>query len=431
MFGIILLAILALLQFLVFWEYRKFLNSNLSIFKFQITKLSRRVRRTLLVFPFVFFNLPYIYAFTNKFDFTPLPHWVNLLFIKPFFIFQSSVIIIGLLTLAIKLAKRPFLLINFLGKKFSFYREKLDSIKSKKSYKKFDISRRRFIRYTAAAGATYAVGASALGVYNKDNYELTHRTLSIPNLPVELKGTNVVLISDIHSSPFMLEGKMREYADIINELNADVILISGDLTNSNKTEVHPFNKAFRDLKSKHGIYATLGNHDYFSDENYIAEAVANESPIKMLRNASEMISINNKFLCVHGLEDTRASGAVYDPVILNNFYTTLKKSEDLAASKGQNIYTTPQIMLCHKPYFFDEMSQYFKGLIVSGHTHGGQIVIAELGKLNVSIAGMVSKYLKGLYEKNGSKLYITRGIGTVGLPIRLNCPPEITKITLV
>ena len=431
MFAVILLGVVILLQSLVFREYRKFLNSHLSFLSFNVLKLSHRVRKTLLIMPFILFNLPYLYTILYHFDFTSFPEWVKILYIKPFFIFQSSMIFLGLWLVIVKSLKVIFKFALWIWNKKLSFKEKLLTLKEKKKYQKFDLSRRKFIRTSATAGVAYAFGASAYGVYRKDEYEISNIALKIPNLPQELVGTTVVLVSDIHSSPFMLEGKMKEYVEIINSLNPDIFLLPGDMTNSTIDEVHPFNKAFRDIKAKYGAFASLGNHDYFSDENYIAKAVSSETPLKMLRNNSEFVTINNKQLCIHGLNDTRASGAKYDPSILNGFYTTLLNAEKTAAENSLALNNIPQIMLCHKPYFFDEMSEKFKGLIVSGHTHGGQIVIAEIGKVNVSIAGTVSNYLKGLYKKNGSQMYITRGLGTVGLPIRLNCPPEITKITLV
>jgi uncharacterized protein len=87
-------------------------------------------------------------------------------------------------------------------------------------------------------------------------------------------------------------------------------------------------------------------------------------------------------------------------------------------------------MLCHKPYYFREMLDKNIDLILSGHTHGGQVVLARVGKLNLSIAAAVSPYISGLYQEKNSKMYISDGIGTVGMPIRLNCPPEITILTL-
>jgi predicted MPP superfamily phosphohydrolase len=87
-------------------------------------------------------------------------------------------------------------------------------------------------------------------------------------------------------------------------------------------------------------------------------------------------------------------------------------------------------MLCHKPYIFNNIADKNLDLIVSGHTHGGQIVFVKLGDFNLSIAASISKYVSGYYREGNSQMYVSRGIGTVALPIRLNCPPEITMLTL-
>jgi predicted MPP superfamily phosphohydrolase len=94
----------------------------------------------------------------------------------------------------------------------------------------------------------------------------------------------------------------------------------------------------------------------------------------------------------------------------------------------------PKIFLCHKPYPFEEYSSLGVDLMLSGHTHGGQIVIAQLDNINLSFATLASRYVAGLYRARSnrkSQLYITRGIGTVGLPVRINCPPEVTQLVLV
>jgi predicted MPP superfamily phosphohydrolase len=222
----------------------------------------------------------------------------------------------------------------------------------------------------------------------------------------------------------MDEDMMKEYCDVINNLNSDLIFIPGDLTNTKKTEIHSLNKAFRDLKAKHGIYGTLGNHDYFSDPDYIASAISNESPIKMLRNQSEFININGKEFCLIGVEDIRDSGAQKNNVIIKYIDDTLEKTD-------KKYLELPKILLCHKPYMFREISDRNFDLMLSGHTHGGQIVLAKLGNINLSIAATISSLISGHYKEKDTNLYVSRGIGTVGFPLRLNCPPEVTQIRLI
>lgn len=363
-------------------------------------------------------------------DFSALPRWLYNLYIVPFFIFQAGIIFLGLLMLALKLIKLPITLVYFVTNKFKYFKQKYSKIREKREYKKFDESRRKFIRAGGVLLTGYTFVSASIGVLEKDKYAVTEKKIDIVNLPPELEGLRILMISDIHSGPYMNEGQMREYADILNSYNADLILIPGDLTNSEKMEVFPFAKGFRDIKAKYGVYATLGNHDYFHDENYVAQAVINETPIKLLRNENRILEINNQKLLLMGMEDTRASGANYDPKIYQYFDKVVSDAKNNLSSNNLSFESVPKILMYHKPYFFDDFSKEKIDLTVSGHTHGGQIVFAKLGNLNLSIASFVSKYLDGLYKNGNSSMYISRGLGTVGLPLRLNCRPEITILTL-
>ena len=297
--------------------------------------------------------------------------------------------------------------------------------------KKIDSSRRAFIRTSATFVSGYAFAGATLGVLDKNDYEIENVEIKIKDLPHELKGTTLTLISDIHSGPYMDINLMREYTDVINDLKSDIIVIPGDLTNSNKLEVHPLANAFRNLNASKGIFGSLGNHDYFSDAEYIANVISNETPVKLLRNNSEFININGKDLIIIGCEDTRQSNSSSDPVLMKYFNNTFNEAEIKAKEKNLDFNNLPKLVLFHKPYFFEEMNKRNPDLILSGHTHGGQVVLAKFGNINLSFAGAVSKYISGLYEFGNSSMYVSRGIGSVGLPIRFNCKPEITKITLI
>ncbi|MGB9696235.1 MAG: metallophosphoesterase [Ignavibacteria bacterium] len=315
------------------------------------------------------------------------------------------------------------MLFKIVLRKFKKNKELFDNIKSRLFYQKFDRSRRAFITSSTIALTTYLFTSSALGMLRRDRWELTKRSITIPGIPPGLKGTRIVLFSDIHSGPFMSYPQMREYCEIINNLNADLILIPGDFTDTKKSEIKAFNLAFRDVKAKYGIYGTLGNHDYFSDPSYISESIINETPIKMLRNNYARVDINDNSLLLLGIEDTRDSGTNNSDKLLEYLDETYNKIADLTSEFK---YKIPRILLAHKPYIFEFTSKYNIDLMVSGHTHGGQIVLFQGGTLNLSIAATISKYISGYYEFNNSKLYVSRGLGTVGMPIRVNCPPEIT-----
>ncbi|MDQ3193932.1 MAG: metallophosphoesterase [Bacteroidota bacterium] len=330
-----------------------------------------------------------------------------------------------------KILKSPFSLTGWLLSKFNNTKTFLDKLRSKPEVKTINKSRRVFIKSSAALVSGYAFTGATLGVLSSEDYEIVYKEIKIPDLPVELKGVTITLICDIHSGPYMKEDLMNEYVQVINDLKSDFILIPGDITNSEKTEVIPFANAFKNLKASKGIYASLGNHDYFSDPEFIAKIISEETPIKLLRNDSEIININGKDLCILGVEDTRQSGSAIDNVVMGYLNMTVEKLKEKLVSKNLNYESTPKVALIHKPYFFEQMKDKQLDLILSGHTHGGQVVLAKLGNINLSFAGAVSKYISGIYENEVSKMYISRGIGSVALPIRFNCPPEITKITLV
>ncbi|MDD5362196.1 MAG: metallophosphoesterase [Ignavibacteria bacterium] len=420
-FFLIFFSILLLIQYLVYRTFRKFiLRSRL---KPLTVNLLTRV-------PFIIFLIPYFLFIITKFDYSRLPDWSNKFIIIPFFVFQGAVIFIGLYLLAGKIIKLPFLFIRFIVNRFNFLKEKYKKIRTKKVVVVFDKSRRNFLTAASAGVAGYAFIGAGLGAMTKDEFVLEEKKVRINNLPDEMKGLIIALISDVHSGPFMDYGLMKHYADVINDMNPDLIFIPGDITNSRKNESQVFAGAFRDLKAKYGIFGTMGNHDYFSDANYISDVLNNESPIKVLRNDFSHIKINGKDLIIAGTEDTKDSGNGSNHIIVDYINSTVNKSKEYLKTNSLPL-NVPKLLLVHKPYMFDQIADVDFDMMFSGHTHGGQVVIFKYADLNISFAATVNKYISGLYNNNGKYLYVSRGLGTVGLPIRLNCPPEITKITLI
>jgi len=422
LFLTIFLSVFFGLQILVFITFRRFVKS-----KYPDSGFLKIISN----YSFIVLNLPMIYILFNRRQMHQVPDLINDLIFIPYYIFLGAVLFIGLYLLIGKLIKLPFSLSVWILNLFKKTRQMLNDLFSKPPVRKIDKSRRAFLTTTTALVSGYAFIGSTVGVLDSHDYEIVYKDIKIDDLPEEIKGTTITLISDTHSGPYMDEEMMRVYAKAINDLRSDIILIPGDLTNSNMLEVHPFVNAFKSLKADKGIYATLGNHDYFSNAEYVAKVVQNNSPIKLLRNDSDIININGKDLCIMGLEDTRQSRSNQDNVIMKYLDTTIENAKSKLKEKNLDYYEIPKLALIHKPYFFEEMSDKNIDLILSGHTHGGQVVLAKLGPVNISFAGAVSKFISGLYETGSSKMYVSRGIGSVALPIRYNCPPEITKITLV
>ncbi len=416
MWRFIIYAIIAL-QGLVYYQFIHYLKSQ---------KFYKPSYKWWALIPFVLFDGMYLLVnFVWGRSFSP-PDWFKYGAVYPFYIWISATFFISLWLLAGKLIKLPFLLPVWIAKIFKPLREKIKRVENKPAVQKVNHSRRKFVRYATMGVSAYAFGGAAVGMLRHDSYIIEHKDIKIDNLPEELKGTTITLISDIHSGQYMNEHDMREYAELINSLGSDIICIPGDFVNSRAEEVPPLTKAFRDLKAKHGVYGSLGNHDFFMNGDYVASAISNETPIQMLRNDYRKITINGKELYMMGIDDTRGGGMHMETVM-----RYLGTTEDKMKQQEQDMEGKPKILLCHKPYGFDELAPKNIDLILAGHTHGGQVVPVKLGNFNLSFAASVSKYIEGLYTIGKSNMYVSRGIGTVGLPIRLNCPPEVTVIKLV
>lgn len=290
-------------------------------------------------------------------------------------------------------------------------------------------ARRRLIR--TAGFATVGIltsGRTLSAMLTTDQHVIERVVVKIPNLPEGLRGTTMVLMSDLHSSIFMGREEMEKYVAAANELKADIALVTGDFVNSKLVEVYPFAEAFTGLHAPLGVYGVTGNHDYYTKEIDTVAKEVEQCGIKLLRNANISIEKNGEKMWLMGIDD---SDIYHVNQYLAEGRTERGTIENMVAGIPNG---APRILLCHKPYPFEEYSTLGMDLMLSGHTHGGQVVLAQLDTLNLSFASLASRYIAGLYLSRGnrrSQMYVSRGIGTVGLPMRMNCPPEITHITLV
>ncbi len=416
-FSIIFISLFGL-QALNYYSFVKYLKT---------TKFYKPAYRWYPLVPFLIFNVEFIlilFIFGRKF--TP-PNWFIIFGMFPFYVWQAATFFIGLWLLIGKIIKLPFLISTWLLKLIKPVKAWFEKIKTRRAVQVVDTSRRKFLRTATFAVSSYAFAGAAYGIIRHDAFKIDKQQIEIANLPQELKGLTLTLISDIHAGQFMLEDEMHEYANVINDIGSDIIFIPGDFVNFDPQDSKSVARAFRDLKAKHGVYGTLGNHDFFVNPDYVADVMNNESPVKVLRNKHEKITVNGKDLYILGVDDTRDSGIRTNDVILNYIDNTIAE----AGASNTSYADSPKILLCHKPYAFDDIAKRDLDLVLSGHTHGGQVVPFKFGDFNLSFAAFVSKYISGYYNIGKANMYISRGIGTVGLPIRLNCPPEITKITLV
>ncbi|MEO8168702.1 MAG: metallophosphoesterase, partial [bacterium] len=201
-----------------------------------------------------------------------------------------------------------------------------------------------------------------------------------------------------------------------NSLQCDLILVTGDFVNNQTAEVYPFAESFSNLRAPHGVFGVMGNHDYFAQQPEIVAKEVDACGIKLLVNDKTIIQKNGGSLYLIGVDDVgnpkRAAAAI-----------------DIAI--GSAPLDIPRLMMIHRPYFLEQVAERNIDLVLSGHTHGGQVVLGRFGDTTIAPAALASPYVWGKYKIGGTQMYVNRGIGTVGLPIRINCAPEITRITLI
>lgn len=288
------------------------------------------------------------------------------------------------------------------------------------------MTRRAFVHTSVLGLSGMALASCTRGIMARNDVEITHRVFEIPNLPPAFHGRTVSLLSDIHSSPFMSLDDLRRVVAQVNQLKSDIILIPGDFVTSHHSEIPPFVDAMADLKAPLGVYGCTGNHDYYCGVDLVSNAVS-EINFNLLRNENAKITIDGQSLHIIGVDDDDAETV--------HQYVDGKPAPHIEAAWSGIPKDAASILLCHKPYHFEAFAKTNVGLMLSGHTHGGQIVFARLGRSVMSFTSLASHFIEGTYHPEESEspttLYVSRGIGVVGLPIRVNCPPEITQITLL
>ena len=276
------------------------------------------------------------------------------------------------------------------------------------------INRREFLRL--AGGTTIAVGlggamAGYAAVLEPNNLVVERKQIRLPRLPNAFDGFRIVLLTDLHLHPLTTAGLIRRTVEISNGLKPNLVLLGGDFVCASAEAAWELGPILEGLDAKHGVFAVLGNYDHFRGARVVLDALRRSS-IRTLMNEGVQLTIGRASIFLAGI-DSVWSG---QPNPRAAFSARRNESVSLA--------------LVHEPDYFDELSKLVAvDLQLSGHTHGGQVRLPGLGAIVLPPWGQA--YVEGLYRVGKSQVYTTRGIGTVGVPFRFNCPPEVTEITLV
>ena len=277
-------------------------------------------------------------------------------------------------------------------------------------------SRRAFFRQTLKLGAHLGIAsAGSLGYGSMvEPYWLDLRRLEVPlpHLDPALDGLRLVQLSDLHLEPHTTADQIHHAVGRTLALKPDLILLTGDfVTNSNRS-IGRLAEILAQLHAPLGVYASLGNHDVWHDGARIARTLSAQK-IPVLRNDGIDLPVSRGRLHLAGLDSVWAGRP--------SLKDTLRRWQP-----GQ-----PLILMAHEPDSIDQTAaRGITGLQLSGHTHGGQVCLPFWPPVAMRLPKFGRNYVAGSYTVGGMQLYVNRGIGCVGLPIRFSCPPEITEITL-
>lgn len=279
-------------------------------------------------------------------------------------------------------------------------------------------TRRVFLGQAVTGSALFmGSGSSFYGLlFGRHDYVIEEVPVRIPGLSRRLDGYTLVQLSDIHFGTFVGEAEMRAAEELVRKARPDRVVLTGDLVDNDARYAEMLGRLVRRLAplAKDGVVAIPGNHDWYAGIDDVVSALT-AAGARVLRNDGLVIGDEKDGLALLGVEDVwaRRRGRGMGP--------------DLGAAITKVPKDLPRVLLCHNPVFFPEAAGQV-ALQLSGHTHGGQV---NLGVLQPGKVVLPYGYVAGLYEREGSRLWVNRGFGTAGPPARIGAPPEVTKVVLV
>jgi uncharacterized protein len=274
------------------------------------------------------------------------------------------------------------------------------------------LPRRQLMQLAGTGLASYS-GFGFLLVYgdrkSRFDFAVEELVVKIPKLSKKLEGYTIVQVSDIHTGVFIREQELKRGFDIAASLRPDLVVATGDLVDADSSEAPLFARMFANIPSRDGHYCILGNHDHYSNAEAV-ESLLRKSDVRVLVNEAVRIRGAEGGIDLVGVDDLHGLKNHRGP----DYWKAVAKLPNDA----------PRILLAHQPRYVDWVKGH-PDLQLSGHTHGGQI------NVGVRPADLIMRYVAGRYQVGGTTLWVNRGFGTTGPPVRLGAPPEITKIVLV
>ncbi|MBV9743871.1 MAG: metallophosphoesterase [Acidobacteriia bacterium] len=275
-------------------------------------------------------------------------------------------------------------------------------------------SRRRALALagnTLMAAPLAAIGYGAL--IERTNFEVRELELPLPELPGDLHGLRILQLSDIHLGVFLSERELARMIDAACSLRPHVAFATGDFISTFGDPLEACLRQLARVKADAGMLGCLGNHERYAQAEDEATRLAARTGIRLLRSEACRLRFGNSVLNVAGVD--------YQPSRDRENY--LRGTEQLIAPGACNL------LLSHNPDVFPVAARQGYNLVLAGHTHGGQVNVEVLDQ-SINPARFLTEYVQGAYRIGTAAEYVTRGIGTVGIPARVGAPPEITLIRL-
>ncbi len=381
-----------------------------------LDRFAPRARRWQLA-AFLFVNSPYLVTRGLALFGVPL-HDISLPALK-FFVYPFYAWVVMLTAVAILTAPKDLLLGAWHG------------LSRRREAQSVDLSRRSFLAKGAALAPPLLFGISASGLYDPLDLEISpEREIRVRGLPRAFHGFTITQISDLHTGAYIRERELNRAVEEVNRLHSDLIVVTGDFLDISLDMLPVAQQALSRLRADFGVYGVLGNHDYYSDPEgpgclKIMQGMQ-QAGVRMLRNARSEIRRGADRMILAGVDWT---GPRYsNPNSYNS--AASRRALDLALAGEDS--GAPRVLLAHHPHVFFESPSYNIALTLAGHTHGGgQIVVAVQDGRPIALGAPLFRYYSGLYNEGRHILYVNRGIGFVGLPLRIHCPPEISRFRLL
>jgi len=268
-------------------------------------------------------------------------------------------------------------------------------------------------RLGAAALASYvaALLISGYGVMVRRRW-VRVRTLDVPiaGLDAAFDGYRIAHLSDLHLGPYCPRARASRWSERVNALDVDLVALTGDYVTSGDAFHEDIAAVLSSMRARDGVFAVLGNHDYFGDIEALVTRLR-AGGVEVLRNQHRALVRGASAVTIAGVDDTWSRRA------------------DVARTVAGRAEGAPLIVLAHDPQLFPELARRGAALVLSGHTHWGQIALPFL-PTRWNFSRLTYRYHAGTYREGGAVLYISPGLGTTGPPVRLGAPPEITVLRL-